>query len=90
MIVQLKISDHSSTEEFNSVFPKILMPSEYGGENGTLASIAESWEEKNCSYQNVFEDLKSSRVDEEKRVGVPKNLESLFGYDGTFKKLDFD
>lgn len=77
-------------DTFYSVFPKSIMPSEYGGENGTLASILESWEEKVLIYRNFFEDLKSFGVDEEKRVEVKKNPESLFSCNGTFKKLEFD
>lgn len=77
-------------DSFFSVFPKSMMPLEYGGDNGTVASIVKAWEEKVPSYRNFFEDLKSCGVDEEKRVGEPKNPETLFGCVGTFKKLEFD
>lgn len=67
------------------------MPTDYEGEAGSLASITEEWEKKFLSYRDylVEENIKYG-VDEKKRVGRPKNAESLFGIDGTFRQLQVD
>lgn len=66
------------------------MPSDYGGESECLASITETWEKKVLSYQEYFQEQKNYGVDEKKRTGRPKNPDSLFGSDGTFRKLQID
>lgn len=67
------------------------MPTEYEGEAGSLASLTEMWEKKILSYRDYFlEDSFKYGVDEKKRVGQPKNPDSLFGSDGTFRQLQFD
>lgn len=73
------------------VVPRRLMPTEYEGEAGSMESIAEQWEKKITSYRDFFLDETAKYgVDEKKRVGRPKNPESLFGIDGTFRQLQFD
>lgn len=67
------------------------MPTEYEGEAGSLESLTEQWEKKILSYRDYFieEDIKYG-VDEKKRIGRPKNPDSLFGTDGSFRQLQFD
>lgn len=73
------------------VVPRSLMPTEYEGEAGSLASITEHWEKKIISYRDYFlEENAKYGVDEKKRIGRPKNPETLFGIDGTFRQLQFD
>jgi hypothetical protein len=67
------------------------MPAEYEGEAGSLESLTEQWEKKIVSYRDYFlEDSSIYGVDEKKRPGKPKDPESLFGIDGTFRQLQFD
>lgn len=67
------------------------MPTEYEGEAGSIASLTDEWEKKILSYRDYFlEESSIYGVDERKRVGRPKNPESLFGIDGTFRQLQFD
>ncbi|CRK86620.1 CLUMA_CG000457, isoform A [Clunio marinus] len=81
---------HSSLDSLYKVVPRRLMPSEYEGEAGSLQSLVEKWEKKLHSYRDYFvEDIKFG-VDEKKRPGRPKNPDSLFGIDGTFRQLQFD
>lgn len=71
--------------------PKQMLPTEYGGEAGPIQDIIDTWEKKIISYRDYFlEEEKNYGTDEKKRVGRPKNAESLFGTDGSFRKLDVD
>lgn len=72
--------------------PRRLFPSEYGGEAGTIASIIEYWEKKIDSYTDYFieEELEKYGTDEKKRLGKPKNADTLFGLEGSFRQLSFD
>lgn len=66
------------------------MPTEYEGEAGSLESLAEQWSKKVYSYRDFFLEEAKYGVDEKKRVGRPKNPESLFGIEGSFRQLTFD
>ncbi|XP_070491079.1 uncharacterized protein [Chironomus tepperi] len=77
-------------EELYKVVPKHLLPEEYGGEAGSIPSLIEASEKLLMSYRDFFLEDEKYGVDEKKRVGRPKNPESLFGVDGTFRKLDID
>lgn len=67
-----------------------MLPSDYGGESESLASLTEKWEKKVLSYRDRLLEDDLLGVDEKKRVGKPKNPETLFGIDGTFRQLQFD
>lgn len=66
------------------------MPSDYGGEGESLSSITEKWEKKVLSHREYILEQRNYGVDEKKRIGRPKNPDSLFGSDGTFRQLQFD
>lgn len=66
------------------------MPSDYEGEAGSLQSLTEEWEKKLLSYRDYFLEEANYGVDEKKRIGRPKNPDSLFGSDGTFRQLTVD
>lgn len=67
------------------------MPTDYEGEAGSIESLTLEWEKKILSYRDyLVEDVIKYGVDEKKRIGRPKNPESLFGIDGTFRQLQFD
>lgn len=67
------------------------MPTDYEGECGSLESLKEVWEKKIVSYRDYFlEESTKYGVDEKKRLGRPKNADSIFGIDGTFRQLQFD
>lgn len=72
--------------------PRRLFPSEYGGDAGTIESIVEYWVKKIDSYADYFieDELEGYGTDEKKRVGKPKNAETLFGVEGSFRQLSFD
>lgn len=66
------------------------MPSDYQGEGESLASLTEKWEKKLVANRDKILEEEKYGVDERKRVGRPKNAESLFGMDGTFRQLQVD
>lgn len=73
------------------VIPRKLMPTEYGGEVGSLQSLTDVWEKKIHSHRQYYLDESNLYgVDEKKRIGRPKNPSSLFGIEGTFRQLQFD
>jgi hypothetical protein len=77
-------------DSFNKVIPKRLLPKEYGGEVGTIQSLINEWEKKFMSYREFYIEEQQYKTDEKKRVGTPHNLDSIFGVNGTFRKLAFD
>lgn len=77
-------------EELHKKIPKRLLPAEYGGDAGTLAEITEYWVQKVLEHADYFKDDKNYGTDEKKRVGRPKNAETLFGLEGSFRQLTFD
>lgn len=71
--------------------PKSMLPSEYGGEAGPIQDIVDHWEKKIIEYRDYFlEDEAKYGTEERKRPGKPQNAESLFGTDGSFRKLEVD
>ncbi|XP_055622721.1 uncharacterized protein LOC129766230 [Toxorhynchites rutilus septentrionalis] len=79
--------------DFESLYrhvPQRLLPNEYGGEAGSLQDIISQWEQKLVSYRDYFLEEDQYGTDESKRPGKPKNAETLFGVDGSFRKLEVD
>lgn len=79
-------------EALFQMIPQRLFPTEYGGEAGSIDSIIEHWNKKINSYADFFEEEEKEGygTNEKKRVGRPKNAESMFGLDGSFRKLNID
>ncbi|KAJ6643326.1 Alpha-tocopherol transfer protein-like [Pseudolycoriella hygida] len=72
------------------VVPRKLLPKEYGGEAGPIQDIIDNLEKTLVENRNFFIEDEDYGVDEKKRVGKPKNSESLFGVDGSFRQLSID
>ncbi|XP_058833369.1 retinol-binding protein pinta-like [Topomyia yanbarensis] len=80
----------SNMEALFKEIPQRLFPEEYGGEAGSIQSIVDEWVKKVESYQDYFKEEEQYGTDETKRIGKPKNAESLFGFEGSFRKLEVD
>lgn len=77
-------------EALYKVIPKHLLPKEYGGDAGPIQAIIEDLEKRVIAFQDYYIEDEKFGVDEKKRVGKPKNPESLFGIEGSFRKLAID
>lgn len=80
----------SNMEAVHKYIPKHLLPVEYGGENGTIQDLVEYWEKKVLSYRDFLLEEATFGTDESKRLTVHKHAESLFGVEGSFRKLNVD
>lgn len=77
-------------EAVHKHIPKHLLPVEYGGENGTTQDLINYWEKKIISYRDFLLEEANFGTDESKRIGPNKHSESLFGVEGSFRKLNVD
>jgi hypothetical protein len=66
------------------------LPTEYGGQAGTIPDILKKLETRLVEDRDYFLQESSYGTDEKKRKGKPKNTESLFGFEGSFRKLELD
>ncbi|KAB0800567.1 hypothetical protein PPYR_06307 [Photinus pyralis] len=80
----------SGSDEFYKKLPKKLHPIDFGGENGKLSELQEFWKGKVESYRDWFLEDTQYGTKEELRVGIPKTSATLFGVEGTFRKLAVD
>jgi CRAL/TRIO domain len=81
---------HDSMESLYEHIPRYCLPTEYGGEAGSLATLNDQLDIKLQSYSDYFKRTEAYGVQESKRPGKPKNAEQLFGTDGTFRALSID
>jgi hypothetical protein len=87
---QIFIHGHDLESLYKHV-PQKILPTEYGGEAGTMDEITSSWEKQIfANRQYLIDQSTLYGVDEKKRIGRPKNPESLFGIEGSFRQLEFD
>ncbi|XP_058830845.1 retinol-binding protein pinta-like [Topomyia yanbarensis] len=70
--------------------PKRLLPLEYGGDAGPIQDIIDQSVEKMLSYRDYFLQEDQYGTDESKRPGRPRSAESLFGVEGSFRRLEVD
>ncbi|XP_035899059.1 uncharacterized protein LOC118506264 [Anopheles stephensi] len=80
----------SNLESLYEHIPKSMLPSEYGGDAGPIQDIVDSWAKKIISYKEYFKEEDQYGTEEKKRPGRPKNADSLFGLEGSFRKLEVD
>ncbi|XP_034828370.1 retinol-binding protein pinta-like [Maniola hyperantus] len=77
-------------ESMYNVFSRKVLPQEYGGENDTIQELIDHWKAKVESYREWFLIEDEQRSDETLRLGEPKTSSSLFGVEGSFRKLEVD
>lgn len=70
--------------------PLKYLPKEYGGENGSFAELNAEWEKKLDDYRDYFKRNAEFGTDESLRPGKAIDFDSLFGTEGSFRKLNVD
>lgn len=67
-----------------------MLPTEYGGEAGSIQTISDNLKTKLLDRRDWFIEDELYKTNEAKRPGKPKNAEALFGTVGSFRSLDID
>ncbi|XP_075167485.1 alpha-tocopherol transfer protein-like [Haematobia irritans] len=81
---------HPTMESVYEKIPLKYFPKEYGGENGSIEEIIAAGEEMLMKYREFITEEKHYGTDEKLRPGKPIDFESMFGLDGSFRKLEVD
>jgi hypothetical protein len=79
-----------TSEDLFKTVPKEVLPEEYGGSGGKMEDIVAYWKAKVESYRDWFLQDAKYGTNEKKRPGKPKTSESVYGLDGSFRKLEVD
>ncbi|RLU19744.1 hypothetical protein DMN91_008301 [Ooceraea biroi] len=86
-----RIHFHPTLEDAKKYFPIDALPNEFGGKAGPVKELMEEQIKKLENFCGWFvEDEKINRVNESLRIGKNETSNTLFGMDGTFRKLDID
>uniref|UniRef100_A0A1B0DFH3 CRAL-TRIO domain-containing protein n=1 Tax=Phlebotomus papatasi TaxID=29031 RepID=A0A1B0DFH3_PHLPP len=88
--MQQRFRVHTDRESLFKIIPKRLLPSEYGGEAGPIQKIIDDLEKDLIAARDFFREEDNFGTNEKKRIGRPKNAETLFGVEGSFRKLAVD
>ncbi|XP_055372603.1 retinol-binding protein pinta-like [Condylostylus longicornis] len=88
--IRKRLFVHDNVAELEKHIPKKLLPNEYGGDNGSINLWICKWKDDLLSKREWFLDDEQYKTDESKRIGPVKNPELLFGFDGSFRKLEVD
>ncbi|XP_068892786.1 uncharacterized protein [Tenebrio molitor] len=81
---------HPAVETFYEQVPKYYLPKDYDGELPSCEELQADTLKDLLENFDFFKWQNSQKVDESKRFGWPKNVSTIFGVDGTFKKLEID
>lgn len=81
---------HETYDSLHKHINKKLLPTEYGGDAGSIQTISDNLKTKLVQRRDWFIDDESYKTNEGKRPGKPKNAEALFGTVGSFRTLDID
>jgi len=77
-------------EALHKFVPKEILPTEYGGDGGSVQEIIDHWKAKMESRRDWFIENGAHKTDESKRPGKPKTVETMFGIEGSFRRLNVD
>lgn len=90
-VLPFQIQVHgSNVEDVYNYIPKSVLPKEYGGEDGTVQDLITHWEEMALKHRDYLINCEKYGSDETKRAGKSKHADTLFGVEGSFRKLEID
>lgn len=81
---------HKNWEQLYELIPREYFPEDYGGNNGCVADIIAQMEQEMLDYNDYLREDNQYGVDEQLRPGKRLNADTLFGIEGSFRKLDID
>ncbi|XP_012274161.1 retinol-binding protein pinta [Orussus abietinus] len=85
-----RVMIHADMESLFKYLPRKVLPSDYGGEGPSIATLTAEWKQKVIDNREWFLEDEKYRVDESKRQGKSVSGFDLFGVDGSFKQLNID
>ncbi|XP_015126098.1 alpha-tocopherol transfer protein-like [Diachasma alloeum] len=88
--IRNRIFMHSDINTLYDYIPREILPTEYGGDAGSIITINETWMKKLEDYRPWFKEQETVKSNEALRLGKPKTQDDLFGIDGSFRQLSFD
>lgn len=72
------------------IIPQEYLPKHLGGQNGSVESLLKDFEQKWLEYADYFKENTNYGTNESLRPGKPIDFESIYGWGGSFRKLDMD
>lgn len=84
---------HVHSKGFSSLHERVsteILPTEYGGQSGPIMEHWSAWVKKLESYRDWFVEQEKFKSDESKRIGKTVTSSDLFGFEGSFRKLNVD
>ncbi|CAG5047573.1 unnamed protein product [Parnassius apollo] len=88
--IRERIFLHSDTNDLYKYVPKEMLPTEYGGNAGSMDELHNAWMKKLEEYKDWFAEQEKYKANEALRPGKPTNYDELFGIDGSFRQLVID
>ncbi|CAB0030981.1 unnamed protein product [Trichogramma brassicae] len=70
--------------------PKSVLPSDYGGEQASMNELDEKWRGKLADWRDWFLKEEVLNANEDLRPGPQLDVDDLFGFQGSFRKLEVD
>lgn len=84
------IYSESNINQFYTKIPQQYLPEDLGGQNGSVNELTAIWKKKVESYRDFFVEEEKFKSNEELRQNQPVFDASVFGIEGSFRKLDID